>query len=99
LLERAVREDIQNYARQNFRFYYQNGDDEPKIALKKLDLSAKYSAQDLKASNENDICVLALGYNQANRAEVNTLFGKEIVGNVEFYLVDTFKNLIKYLDK
>jgi hypothetical protein len=98
-LEREGREDIQNYARQNFRFYYQNGADEPKTVIKKLDLSAKYSAQELKAYNETDVCVIALGYNQENRPKINTLFGKEIVGNVEFYIVDTFKNLIKYLEK
>ncbi len=99
LLERDCQENIQNYARQNFRFYYPNGDDEPTTEIKKLDLSAQYSAQELETYNEKEVFVIALGYNQANRPEVNTVFGKEIVGNVEFYVVDTFKNLIKYLEK
>jgi hypothetical protein len=99
LLEIASKEDIQNDARQNFRFYYQNGDDGPKIPLKKLDILKKYSAQELKEYNEEEVFVITLGYNQVNRPEINTLFGKEIIGNVAFYAVDTFKNLIKYLEK
>jgi hypothetical protein len=99
LLEVEKKEDIQNYARQNVRFYYPNGDSVPKIPIKKLDFYKKYSAQELKQSNETEICVIALGYNQANRPDINALFGKEIIGNVEFYVVDTFQNLIKYLEK
>ncbi|MEO0044572.1 MAG: hypothetical protein RL329_4020, partial [Bacteroidota bacterium] len=99
LLEIESQEDIQNDARQNFRFYYQNGGDSPQIPLKKLDILRKYSEQELKEYNEKDVCVIAFGYNQASRPEINTLFGKEIIGNVAFYVVDTFKNLIQYLEK
>ena len=74
-----------------------NADNNEPIEIKKIDLFKKYSVQELNIYKEDDICVTPLGYNQLNRPDVNTIFGKKIVGNIEFYKIDTFKNIRKYL--
>lgn len=97
LLEIEGKEDIRAFARRDFRFYYKNADNNEPIEIKKIDLFKKYSVQELNIYKEDDICVTPLGYNQLNRPDVNTIFGKKIVGNIEFYKIDTFKNIRKYL--
>ena len=89
--------DINKFIKRRFRFYFKNQSDY-NTEIKVLERNKFYDGVELKKYEEDSVYILPLGYNQWGREEVNKFCKENIKGNVEMFVVDIFKNLIKYLE-
>jgi hypothetical protein len=90
--------DIYKFIKRQFKFFYKNENNEA-IEIAVLEPNKTYTKTELSQYKDDTICVHPLGYNQADRESINTVFGENITGNVEMYEVNWFKNLTKYLNQ
>jgi hypothetical protein len=97
LLKLKNKEDISKFIKRKFTFSYDNLNAPNGNKIEIIERDRVYTELELKKYDENTIFVLPLGFNQLGRFGVNEIFGESIVGNVEMYQVDVFKNLVKYL--
>ncbi len=101
LLQTMVIENPFELANGQIAFYAQDSLTKKVKKLKIIDqnllgvLGEKERSEILEMYDLEEVCVFVQGYNQNPRKIVNTAFGKEINGNVAFFVVDALKNLLE----
>ncbi len=95
ILESDYNINISRFIDRKFKFFQEDLNSEKKIELEVIDIFKRFTEEELNKIDPNKVFILPIGYNQGNRDELNSIFGKNIVGNIECYEVNTFKNLRK----
>lgn len=96
LFKASDKERSIQYLKNRFEFYQLNKRDAPTRLFNSYDLYLMRKDSSLAANYDlNDLIVLPLGYNQIGRPTLNERLKENLTGNVEFFEVNTLKELLQ----